>query len=71
MTIWPYTEEDAKREVKVFNSDNVFPTPKPERLMERIIQIATSPGDLVLDSFAGFWHNWCSCSQNRPQVNYD
>ncbi|WP_375657775.1 site-specific DNA-methyltransferase [Bartonella sp. CL436QHHD] len=57
MTIWLYTEvghnQDAKREVKVFNSDNVFTTPKPERLMERIIQLATNPGDLVLDSFAG------------------
>ncbi|WP_375667941.1 MULTISPECIES: site-specific DNA-methyltransferase [unclassified Bartonella] len=57
MTIWPYTEvghnQDAKKEVKVFNSDNVFTTPKPERLMERIIQLATNPGDLVLDSFAG------------------
>ncbi|MBX4335761.1 site-specific DNA-methyltransferase [Bartonella raoultii] len=57
MTIWPYTEvghnQDAKREVKAFNSDDVFTTPKPERLMERIIQLATEPGDLVLDSFAG------------------
>ncbi|WP_273787975.1 site-specific DNA-methyltransferase [Bartonella grahamii] len=57
MTIWPYTEvghnQDAKKEVKVFNSDNVFTTPKPERLMERIIQLATNPGDLILDSFAG------------------
>ncbi|WP_375673833.1 site-specific DNA-methyltransferase [Bartonella sp. AA18HLJMS] len=57
MTIWPYTEvghnQDAKREVKIFNSDSVFTTPKPERLMERIIQLATNPGDLVLDSFAG------------------
>ncbi|WP_375615185.1 site-specific DNA-methyltransferase [Bartonella sp. AC10YNML] len=57
MTIWPYTEvghnQDAKKEVKAFNSDNVFTTPKPERLMERIIQLATTPGDLVLDSFAG------------------
>jgi adenine-specific DNA-methyltransferase len=30
-----------------------FATPKPERLIERIIHIATNPGDLVLDSFAG------------------
>ncbi|WP_375628102.1 MULTISPECIES: site-specific DNA-methyltransferase [unclassified Bartonella] len=56
MTIWPYQEvghnQDAKKEAKVFNSDSVFTTPKPERLMERIIQLATNPGDLVLDSFA-------------------
>ncbi len=30
-----------------------FPTPKPERLIQRILQIATNPGDLVLDSFLG------------------
>ena len=31
----------------------MFPTPKPERLLERILTIATNRGDLVLDSFAG------------------
>ena len=30
-----------------------FPTPKPERLLEAVIRLATDPGDLVLDSFAG------------------
>ena len=30
-----------------------FGTPKPESLLNRIIHIATNPGDLVLDSFAG------------------
>ena len=34
-------------------SSPVFATPKPERLMQRILQIATNPGDLVLDSFLG------------------
>ena len=33
--------------------DETFATPKPERLLERVVQIATNPGDLVLDSFAG------------------
>lgn len=33
--------------------DVVFDTPKPERLLERIIHIATNPGDIVLDVFAG------------------
>ncbi|NKB77265.1 MAG: site-specific DNA-methyltransferase [Gammaproteobacteria bacterium] len=33
--------------------DTPFATPKPEKLLERIIHIATNPGDLVLDSFAG------------------
>lgn len=57
MTIWKYTEvghnQDAKKEVKQFNSDNVFATPKPERLIERVLTLATNPGDLVLDSFLG------------------
>lgn len=45
--------QDAKKEVKQFNSDNVFTTPKPERLIQRIIRLATNENDLVLDSFAG------------------
>ena len=31
----------------------MFSTPKPERLLKRVLEIATNPGDLVLDSFAG------------------
>lgn len=57
MTIWKYTEvghnQDAKKEVKVFNSDSVFDTPKPERLIERVLTLGSNPGDLVLDSFLG------------------
>jgi len=30
-----------------------FDTPKPERLLKQVITIATNPGDIVLDSFAG------------------
>ncbi len=56
-TLWLRDEvgdnQDAKQEVKVFNPDDVFATPKPEALMKRIITIATKPGDIVLDSFAG------------------
>ncbi|MNZ75163.1 Modification methylase DpnIIB [compost metagenome] len=33
--------------------ENLFDTPKPERLLERVLALATQPGDLVLDSFAG------------------
>ncbi len=44
---------EAKLEVKAFNSKDVFSTPKPERLLERIIFLATNTGDLVLDSFGG------------------
>lgn len=44
----------AKKEIaKLFPDRPPFTTPKPERLLERIIHIATSPGDVVLDVFAG------------------
>ena len=57
MTVWLYTEvghnQDAKKEIKEFNDYAVFDTPKPEKLLQKIISLATNPGDLVLDSFAG------------------
>ena len=37
----------------LFGEKAAFETPKPEELLTRIIHIATNPGDLVLDSFAG------------------
>jgi adenine-specific DNA-methyltransferase len=56
-TIWFRSEvgdnQEAKQEALAFNSDAVFSTPKPERLIERVLTLATNPGDLVLDSFAG------------------
>lgn len=57
-TYWPYEEvghtQDAKREVvAMFGSESIFATPKPEALIERVLNIATNPGDLVLDSFLG------------------
>lgn len=57
MTIWKFTEvghnQEAKKEVKQFNEKDPFPTPKPERLIQRILFLASNPGDLVLDSFLG------------------
>lgn len=57
MTIWKRDEvgdnQEAKREVRSFNAESVFATPKPERLIERILTLATNPGDLILDSFLG------------------
>ena len=48
------TTEESKREIlSLFSEENPFGTPKPERLMQRVIHIATNPGDLVLDSFLG------------------
>lgn len=56
-TIWYRTEvgdnQEAKKETKEFNSDDVFATPKPERLIQRIVTLASRPGDWVLDSFLG------------------
>jgi len=56
-TIWPYEQvghtQDAKKEIVILFGADVFGTPKPERLIQRIQQIATNPGDLVLDSFLG------------------
>lgn len=44
----------AKKEIlDLFSDEDVFATPKPEKLLNLILQIATNPGDLVLDSFLG------------------
>ena len=46
--------QEAKREIiKLFGRNKPFATPKPERLIERIIFLSTKPEDLVLDSFLG------------------
>ncbi len=46
--------QEATKEVKdIFGEGALFETPKPTRLIQRILQLATNPGDLVLDSFAG------------------
>lgn len=46
--------QEAKIESKeLFGSDSAFGTPKPERLLRRVLELATAPGDLVLDSFLG------------------
>lgn len=57
-TWWPHTEvghtQEAKREIQaLFPGVIPFDTPKPERLLQRIIEMSTEPGDIVLDSFAG------------------
>ncbi len=56
-TWWPRDFADdnkiAKYESKEIFSGNSFTTPKPERLIQRILALATNEGDLVLDSFLG------------------
>lgn len=45
--------DSAKKEILALFPYNIFDTPKPETLIQRIIHIATNPNDLVLDSFLG------------------
>ncbi|KLL04679.1 MAG: DNA methylase N-4/N-6 domain-containing protein [Mycoplasmataceae bacterium RV_VA103A] len=57
-TWWPHEEaghnDEAKKEIlDLFLEIEPFATPKPERLLKRIIQIATNESDIVLDYFAG------------------
>ncbi len=56
-TVWLWNEvghtQDGRKEQIALIPNAPFKTPKPERLIERIVFIATRPGDLVLDSFAG------------------
>ncbi|MBT4329353.1 MAG: site-specific DNA-methyltransferase, partial [Gammaproteobacteria bacterium] len=58
-TLWLSEDVGHNQEAKLENNkilpdiDDLFSTPKPERLIERILHLSTKPGDLVLDSFAG------------------
>ena len=47
------TTREANKEVRALIEDDYFETPKPERLIERILRISTREGELVLDSFLG------------------
>lgn len=56
--LWPFVEvghtDEAKKELKeIFDGKSPFDTPKPVRLLERILDIATKDDSIVLDSFAG------------------
>ncbi len=57
-TLWPKGDVGSNRTSKnemraLFPGDSSFDTPKPERLIQRVLDIATNIGDLTLDSFAG------------------
>jgi adenine-specific DNA-methyltransferase len=60
-TWWPYDEtgenreanKEAKQIAELAGILEVFSTPKPERLLKRVLEISTDKCDLVLDSFAG------------------
>ena len=57
-SLWHYeelghTQEAMLESKKLFGQSSFFGTPKPERLLQRILHIASNPGDLILDSFLG------------------
>lgn len=57
-TIWPYQEvghnQEAKKELKTLFPEGVpFDTPKPVRLMRRILEVASCPDSVVFDFFSG------------------
>ncbi len=57
-TWWPHeevghTDESRKEVQEIFGTQTAFDTPKPTRLIQRILQIATDKDALILDSFAG------------------
>lgn len=57
-TLWTYQEvghnQDAKKEIKsLFDGQAAFGTPKPEKLIQRVLQIGSNENDLVLDFFMG------------------
>jgi adenine-specific DNA-methyltransferase len=56
-TWWPHDNsghtDEASKELANFGLEIQFPTPKPVRLLQRILQIATKPESIILDSFAG------------------
>jgi len=56
-SIWSYDEaghnQESRLEIDKLFPGDPFTTPKPERLLKRVVEIATNAGDLILDSFAG------------------
>lgn len=57
MSLWKHSlvghNQDAKKEMLALFPEEPFSTPKPEKLLHTVLHIATNPGDIVLDSFAG------------------
>ena len=84
-TIWFRDEvgdnQEAKTENKNLKLSYVFATPKPERLIQRILFLATKPGDWVLDSFLGsgttaavaqkMGRHWIGVEMTEVAENYD
>lgn len=58
-TIWPFeqvghTDEGTKQLAELFGGTrSPFPNPKPTRLLQRVVQVGSKDGDIILDFFAG------------------
>jgi adenine-specific DNA-methyltransferase len=56
-TWWPFTEvghnDEGQKETAELLGPKVFSTPKPIRLLKRLVSIGSGPNDLILDFFAG------------------
>ena len=58
-TWWEHANFGSNKEASIALKDllvgtpDLFQTPKPEKLIQRVLELATNPGDLVLDSFLG------------------
>jgi len=74
-TWWPHeevghTDEARKESQDLFGKEHTFDTAKPERLLRRVIEIATAPGEWVLDSFAGSGTTGAGCEQDGPPLDH-
>ena len=72
---WSFEEvghtDEAKKEIKaIFDGKSIFDTPKPTRLIDRIIDIACEDGDYILDCFAGSGTTAHSAMLSKKNVNY-
>jgi adenine-specific DNA-methyltransferase len=69
---------EATRELVNLFTTKRFDTPKPERLLARIIGMASKPGDLVIDAFAGsgttaavaakMWRRWLTIERSADTI---
>lgn len=64
--------QESRNEALSLFADTPFSTPKPERLLQRVLQLATNPGDLVLDSFVGSGTTAAVAHKmNRPYIGIE
>lgn len=74
------TNEDAAQQQRALHPEVPFPSAKPEGLLRKIITLASEPGDLVLDCFAGsgttaavaekLGRRWVAIEESRQTMDY-